>query len=137
MNVWLVPVAFVAFCGVIVIRASTYCFVAGPEPPGPAVIAAVAGSVSRVTVTALNKPVIENVVVAFAVTRPAEADVNVAEKCPAASVVPLNGPAGLGAAPFDGVRVIVTGASADRSEAGHAVAALRRGQTVVLLRRSP
>jgi hypothetical protein len=41
---------------------------------------AVAGSVSRVTVTLLNKPVIVNVVVAFPTTRPADADVNVAEK---------------------------------------------------------
>jgi hypothetical protein len=29
--------------GVIVIRASTYCFVAGPDPPGPEPIADVAG----------------------------------------------------------------------------------------------
>jgi hypothetical protein len=36
--------------------------------------------VSRVTVTLLKRPVIENVVEAFAVTRPADADVNVAEK---------------------------------------------------------
>jgi hypothetical protein len=65
---------------VIVIFASTYCFVAGPEPPGPEPIAAVAGSVSRVTETLLSSPEIANVVEAFAVTRPAVADVNVAWK---------------------------------------------------------
>ena len=50
---------------------------AGPDPPVPAVMFAVAGSVSRDTVTLLNKPVIENVVEALATTSPAEADVNV------------------------------------------------------------
>ena len=44
---------------------------AGPEPPGPAPMFAVAGFVSRVTDTLLNLPVIENVVEAFATVTPA------------------------------------------------------------------
>jgi hypothetical protein len=54
----------------VVTASSAHSFVAGPVPPGPAVVA-VAGSVSRVTDTLFVRPVIENVVDAFAVVVPA------------------------------------------------------------------
>jgi hypothetical protein len=51
-----VPTSFTPL-GVIDTRASTNRFVAGPLPPGPLPIVAVAGSVSRVTVALLGVPV--------------------------------------------------------------------------------
>src|SRR5260370_34396021 len=72
VNVWLVPTSFV-LSGVIVMFASTYCFVAGPDPPGPAVIFAAAGSVSRATETLLNTPAVAHADEALAVTPPAGA----------------------------------------------------------------
>src|SRR5947199_79662 len=64
--------------GPIVMLASTYGLVAGPEPPGPAPTATVAGSVSRVSVT----PSAVNVTDAFAFTVPAVGDVNVTVHLP-------------------------------------------------------
>src|SRR5689334_11442094 len=57
----------------MVIRASTNVFTAGPEPPGPAGTFAVAGLVSRASVTPLTFSVTD----ALPVTCPADCDVNV------------------------------------------------------------
>jgi len=66
VNVCDLPTSFVA-SGTIVMFASTHVFTAGPDPPGPAPIEAVAGSVSRVSVT----PPSVNVAEALAVVLPA------------------------------------------------------------------
>src|SRR5262249_3753448 len=64
--VWFLPTSFVADGGEMAMLASTYVFVAGPEPPGPAPMLAVAGSVSRL----IEMPPTDSVTAAFPTTLP-------------------------------------------------------------------
>src|SRR5215831_20655826 len=82
--------------------ASTNVLTAGPEPPGPAPMVAVAGSVSRVN----NTPPTVNVTDALPVTLPADGDENVTVQVPftvpgPAHVSPV--PVNVWAAPFESV----------------------------------
>ena len=85
VNVWLAPVALVAFCGAIVMFASTHCFVAGPLPPGPELMLAVAGSVSRVSADAVTVRLAD----ALAIVLPAVGLLMISVHWPFAFVVPL------------------------------------------------
>ncbi len=78
VKVWSWPTSLVAD-GVIVMLPSTNVLTAGPDPPGPDGIVAVAGFVSRINVT----PPTVNVTDALPVTVPFEFDVNVTAHVPA------------------------------------------------------
>src|SRR5688500_15651721 len=89
--------------GKMLMRALTKRLFASPLPPGPGIVA-VAGSVSRVSVT----PPSTKVELALPTTRPGVLLVNVALNWPETLVVPLNGPGGTGTAPSEPTRVMVT-----------------------------
>src|SRR5436190_482478 len=103
VNVWFCPTSLVAV-GAIEMFASTYVLVAGPLPPGPAGMFAVAGLVSRERTT----PPMVSVTDALPTTLPPDGLLNVTEHFPLAVPTPAQlSVTSTTAAPLDAVRVTV------------------------------